>query len=373
MGKSIKVSIITVVYNAADTIEQTIKSVIRQKTENVEYILLDGMSTDGTYEIIRKYKDDVDIIVHEKDNGLYDALNKGIMLASGEIIGIIHGDDYYADGTISKVVAYYDTQDADILYGNALWFDKSGEDSLYACYNIEELWYRMAVPHPAVFVRKEAYLKHGLFDVRYAIAADYELMLRMYSEKARFVHVDEVLAYFRKGGLSAKRQEECIEEAKSISLRYIGRCGEPDKWLHKIEETYAIRKFEQLSEREEGLLIQGIERFMGNKGGNLTIFGIGKWGKRCFQVLESSNIEVDSFVDNNPARWGERYHGILIKSPDTLVDYCGSVLIATSKYEDEIKRQLEGMSKKISILSLSDWAREVLDCLQYIKWEPETI
>lgn len=373
MRKNIKVSIITVVYNAADTIEQTIKSVIRQKTDSVEYILIDGMSTDGTYEIIQKYTDDVDIIIHEKDDGLYDALNKGIMLASGEIIGIIHGDDYYADKTISKIVAYYDTQDADILYGNALWFDESGEDSLYACYNIEELWFRMAVPHPAVFVRKKAYLKHGLFDTRYAIAADYDLMLRMYSEKARFVHVDEVLAYFRKGGLSAKRQEECIEEAREISLRYIERCGEPDKWLHKIEETYAIRKFEQLSESEEGLLLQGIERFIDNTDGNLTIFGIGKWGKRCFQILQPSGIKVDSFVDNNPARWGERYHGILIKSPDTLVDYWGSVLIATLKYEDEIKRQLEGLSKKISVFSLSDWAREVLDYLQYMEQEPETI
>lgn len=361
MEGNIKISIITVVYNAVATIEQTIKSVLGQKTENVEYIVIDGMSTDGTYEVIRKYMDDVDIIVHEKDNGLYDALNKGIMLSSGEIIGVIHSDDYYAEGAISKVAAYYSVQDTDILYGNALWFDESGEDSLYACYNLEELWCKMAIPHPAVFVRRTAYLKYGLFDTRYTLAADYDLMLRMYSEKARFTHMDEILAYFRKGGLSFQRREKCVEEARNISLRYIGRCEEKDKWLSKIHEIHGQCKFEQLSEYEEGVLIQSIERLICKKDGNLAIFGIGKWGERCFQILRRSDIRVDFFVDNNSSKWGERYHDILINPPETLLAYHGSVLIATFKYEEEIRQQLDGLSKNIEYLSVSDWVKELMD------------
>lgn len=364
MEKKIEISIITVVYNAVGTIEQTLKSVIGQKTENVEYIVIDGMSTDGTYELIQKYMDDVDIFVREEDDGLYYALNKGIMLASGEIIGIIHSDDYYADGAISKAAACYGAQDADIVYGNALWFDETGETALYSCHDAEELWYRMAVPHPAVFVRKAAYLEHGLFDTRYAIAADYDLMLRMYSENVRFVHLDEVLAYFRKGGLSFQRQEECIEEAREISLRYIRRCGEQDKWMPKIQELYTKRKFEQLSESGEGMLVLGMERLLCEKGGNLAIFGIGEWGERCFRILRESGINVDFFVDNNPSRWGEKHNGILINPPDKLPDYQGNVLIATFQYENEIKRQLEGMGKGISFFSLLDWAKEVVDGLQ---------
>lgn len=361
MEKNVKISIITVVYNAVDTMERTIKSVIGQKTENVEYIVIDGMSTDGTYEIIRKYMDDVDIFVREEDAGLYYALNKGIMLASGDVVGIIHSDDFYADGAIAKVAAYFDAHDADIVYGNALWFDERGQTAPYACHDTEELWYRMAIPHPAVFMRKAVYLEQGMFDTRYAIAADYDLVLRMYSGNVRFAHIDEVLAYFRKGGLSFQRQEECIDEAREISLRYIGRCGERDKWMPKIQELYTKRKFEQLSESDKGMLIQGMERLLCGKGGNLAIFGIGKWGERCFRILKGSGINVDFFVDNNPARWGRRHQGILINPPDKLPDYQGSVLIATFQYADEIKGQLKAMAKDISFFSILDWAEEVVD------------
>ena len=123
--QSVKVSIITVVFNGGNTIEQTINSVRTQNYENIEYIIIDGDSTDNTREIIQRYRNDIDIFISEKDEGLYYAMNKGLILASGEIIGIINSDDLYAEEAVSKIVEYYNKNNPDVIFGDAIWFDHS--------------------------------------------------------------------------------------------------------------------------------------------------------------------------------------------------------------------------------------------------------
>lgn len=352
-----KVSIITVVYNNANTIEQTIKSVLNQTYHNIEYIIIDGASTDGTVEIIRKYLDRIAFFISEKDEGLYYAMNKGIKMASGEIIGLLNSDDVYAENTISLVVDFFESHQVDILYGNALMVDDTSYTSMYDCSNLNELWYRMAIPHPATFVKKDVYIEHGMFATQYKIAADYDLMLRFYSEGAIFGHIEDILTYFRKGGLSSQRELECLEEAQSIALKYIHRCKKRDEYLSKIERYYTNRKFELACKENDELILSGINEMIPQKTDcKIAVFGIGMWGELCFQILSNNRFFIDFFVDNDSQKWEEKFHGIDVKSPDYLFQYEGYVLIATFVFEEAIRTQLMDLDNRLKIISLSEWA-----------------
>lgn len=355
----VKVTIITVVYNGADTIEQTINSVRKQDYGNIEYIIIDGGSTDHTREIVEAYRSDIDIFISETDEGLYDAMNKGIAMASGELIGILNSDDLYTNTTISRVVAYYEATEAEVIYGKALWFDDLGKTSLYVSSNPEELWCRMAIPHPTVFVKKEIYKKYGVFNTKYLIAADYELMLRLYSQGVRFGCVDEILAYFRRGGLSAQRQENVIQESMEISLSYLQKCREKEKWEPKIQEVYIRRRFSQLLESERALVLNCSRQLFGDQAGSnhLVIFGTGSWGKRCIQFLEEAGLRVDFWVDNHSLTWGENLYGRQIKAPEELYGYKNCILIATFQFAEEIKRQIETIDSRLVCLCLLDLAK----------------
>ncbi len=360
--QSVKVSIITVVFNGGNTIEQTINSVRTQNYENIEYIIIDGDSTDNTREIIQRYRNDIDIFISEKDEGLYYAMNKGLILASGEIIGIINSDDLYAEEAVSKIVEYYNKNNPDVIFGDAIWFDHSEKTSLYTCQDIEELWCRMAIPHPTVFIKKEIYKEYGLFNTSYKIAADYDLILRLYSEGIRFGYINETLAYFRRGGMSAQKQDQCIREAMEISLSYIHKCKKKKKWLPKIYEQYIIGKFVQLMEEKSEILLQSLRQilFKTAKENHVVIFGAGIYGERCVEILAETDIEIDFFVDNDSLKWGKDLAGKVIKAPDELYGYKGCILVAALKYEKDIRQQLDGIDTQLKSISLLDWAKNAV-------------
>lgn len=345
------------VYNASKTIEQTILSVLNQTYPNIEYIIIDGDSTDDTVNIIHKYLDKIAIFISEKDDGLYDAMNKGIKLASGEIIGILNSDDTYTKNAVSIIVDNFKDQSKDILYGNAMFVDDTSEIGLYDCSDIEQLWYRMAIPHPATFVRKAVYDKYGLFDTQYPISADYDLMLRLYSEGARFGHIDETLTYFRVGGLSAVKTNIAIKDTRAISLKYIEYCKEKEKYLTAIQETYMRGVFSQFSKQNDKAMITEIKRIMEQSALNkFIIFGTGMWAERYLEILQKSKAQVEFFADNETSKWGSTFHDIVILPPEQLRDYTGHILIGTSKYEQEIYIQLKKMGNNLKIILLSDLA-----------------
>lgn len=357
-----KVSIITVVYNGAETIEETIQSVMHQTYDNIEYILIDGASTDGTCDIIREYQDSIATFISEPDAGLYFAMNKGIQLATGEIIGILNADDLYTPDAIMEVVKCFENSEADIVYGNAQWFDELGKYDLYACENIETLWYQMTIPHPATFVKKKVYRTMGNFDTQYFIAADYDFILRCYSSRVRFAHLDRVVTYFRRGGMSTKRESVCMEEARRISLQYVCQSGEETKYFRMIERDYHFRKFrlfyfERLQEIQDR--VQETLRAYA-KGGNIAIFGIGEWGVRCHQMLQDAGCTVGFFIDNNPLRWGRTVSSIGVKEPNALIGYDGCVFVATYKYEDEIVEQLRTLDSSLTVYTIADLAENVV-------------
>jgi glycosyltransferase involved in cell wall biosynthesis len=213
------VSVITVVFNGEKFLEQTILSVINQTYSNVEYLIIDGVSSDGTLEIIKKYDDRLDYWISEPDKGIYDAMNKGIASANGELIGIINSDDWYENNTIFEVVKMYRINPAaDIIHGLHKLWDESELIGIIG-HTKSFLKYGM-ISHPTCFVKNEIYKKHGLYNTEFRIAADYELMLRYNSMNLTFVFIDKVLANFRNSGLSNRLEKQIIFETVDIKRRY---------------------------------------------------------------------------------------------------------------------------------------------------------
>ena len=206
-----KISIITTAYNSARTVEDTIKSVLGQVGVEVEYIIIDGSSTDGTMEIVNKYRDQITKIVSEKDGGMYDAMNKGIKLATGEVVGILNSDDVYEDNEVlKKVVEEFERTKADCVWGDLEVVDKDDVNKVvrnwksgpYIEGSFQKGWHP---PHPGFFVKKEIYDKYGLFRTDMSTWADYELQLRFLEKhKISSAYISETLVKMRDGGKSSQ-------------------------------------------------------------------------------------------------------------------------------------------------------------------------
>ncbi len=212
------VSIITVVFNGEKYLKQTIQSVINQTYDNVEYIIIDGGSTDRTLDIIKKYEDQIDYWVSEKDKGIYDAMNKGIQTATGEFIAFINADDWYENNAIEYVIkAYNKKQSIDFFYGNLNYIKKSGEMVLWKGNRGTK---GLEVPHPTCFIRT-LLLKKVPFDTSFKIAADADLILRLFNSNIKSFYIDEVIANFRDGGVSSEFWAT-QKENFYILVKYIG-------------------------------------------------------------------------------------------------------------------------------------------------------
>lgn len=202
-------TIITVSYNSESTIERTIKSVLNQSYKNFEYIIVDGGSTDKTNDIIENYKEHFKgnlTHISEPDNGIYDAMNKGIVLAKGEIIGLLNSDDYYFENSLAIVYDAYCTSTKNtIITGELIFKSKAGEQLLKTSekrFRKKMKQYKNGVRHPATFVPKVIYEKVGPFNLNYKIAADAELMFRIFRAKYVFEFINRPLVVMSDGGIS---------------------------------------------------------------------------------------------------------------------------------------------------------------------------
>lgn len=204
-----KISIITITYNSAATVEQTILSVLDQDYKDIEYIIVDGASTDGTMEIVNRYKDRIAKIVSEKDKGLYDALNKGISMATGEVTGILHSDDFYTGhSVISHVMDLFEKENCDGVYADLYYVNRDHTDKIVrkwnsGAYHAGRFINGWMPPHPTFFVKTFCYKKFGAFDLEFRTSADYELMLRFIEKhKIRLAYLPEYIINMRTGGQS---------------------------------------------------------------------------------------------------------------------------------------------------------------------------
>lgn len=194
------VSIITVVLNGEKHLEQTICSVLEQDYKNIEYIIIDGGSTDSTPDIIKRYEDRIDLWQSGRDGGIYFAMNKGIALAKGELIGIINADDFYKPGAIRKVVEADAEHHASVYYGD---MELVQEPLLTMKPDITKMDEMPAIFHPTCFVKRSVYEQAGAFDTQYRISADYDFLLRCIRKGYAFHYVPATLTAFRPGGMSA--------------------------------------------------------------------------------------------------------------------------------------------------------------------------
>ena len=204
----IKVSIITVCYNSQNSIRKTIESVLNQTYKNIEYIIIDGQSTDGTIEIVQEYTDAFEgrmRVVSEPDHGIYDAMNKGIGMATGELIGILNSDDYYEEKAVECMIDSMSGDKYQILYG----FMRSMKGNQEYCIGRSSHLFlkEEMIGHPACFVTKAIYDDFGGFDLQYVSVADYDFMLRMSEIKeVKYRPVDHLITNFAMGGMSASQE-----------------------------------------------------------------------------------------------------------------------------------------------------------------------
>lgn len=208
------VTLITVAYNSEKTIKDTIESILIQSYSNIEYLIIDGLSSDNTVKIAKEYEDRFKkkgykfVITSEKDSGLYDAMNKGIKLANGEIIGILNADDFYISSSIiTKVVKQIIEENADCLYADLLYVDELDINLVTRKWKAGkgEFKFGWNPPHPSTFITKTTYQKYGLYKTEYEISSDYDLLYKIiYKGKSKVTYLPEYIVKMRKGGKSTK-------------------------------------------------------------------------------------------------------------------------------------------------------------------------
>ncbi len=215
-----KISIITSVYNNQETIAEAMDSVLSQTYTDIEYIIIDGGSTDDTVNIIKSYQNRIAVFISEPDKGIYDGLNKGIKLATGDVIGFLHSDDLYENNTvIEKVAKAFMASEIDSVYGDLTYVNKSDPTKVIRYwksgeFTLKKLGRGWMPPHPTFFVKRDIYQQRGQFDTSFKIAADYDLMLRFLGKyKISTDYIPNVLIKMRVGGESNKSLKNVIRKS----------------------------------------------------------------------------------------------------------------------------------------------------------------
>lgn len=247
-----KVSIITVTRNSATTLVDALRSVAEQRHPNVEHIVIDGASTDATDKVVEQHGDRVAKYVSEPDTGIYDAMNKGLSIASGEVIGFLNADDRYSDpGVLERIVAAMSQEGLDIVYGDVAFFRGDDSQSIVRHYRSdrfhpERLAWGWMPAHPAFFMRREIYQRVGSFKTDYRIAGDFEMMVRIFQNTdLRFKYLSEILVMMRSGGIS----NEGWRNTLLLNLEVLRACRENGlntNWI-KILSKYPLKFFEYIN------------------------------------------------------------------------------------------------------------------------------
>lgn len=263
-----KVSIITSCYNREATIRGAIESVLEQDYPYIEYIVVDGASKDNSLAIINEYKNGIDKIISEPDNGMYEGINKGIRAATGDIIGLIHSDDFlFSPHTISEIVQAFKEQQADLVYGNGVFVDYDNINQMirnwvsgrYTKENVKNGWLPL---HPTVYIKKECMDKYGLYDESYKIAADSDLLVRyLYEADLKVYYLNKYIVRMRMGGLSTdsgktkQKWREDLRMYKSHGIKPFSALR--GKILSKIPQFIEAKlPWSEIPEAEEESLIQ---------------------------------------------------------------------------------------------------------------------
>ena len=249
-----KISIITIAFNSEETIEDTIKSVVAQDYKDVEYIIIDGGSTDGTLQIVDKYKDNIAKVISEPDKGIYDAMNKGVRASTGELVGILNSDDFYASNTVLSEIADA-IGDKDAIYADLVYVDRENTEKVVRYWKAgaykEDCFFKgWMPPHPTFFIRKRLYDKYGDYNLKLKSAADYELMLRMlHKHKISVTYLPKVITKMRVGGqsnvtlknrLKANKEDRMAWELNGLEPKFYSLYLKPARKITQFLKTRGI-------------------------------------------------------------------------------------------------------------------------------------
>lgn len=350
-----KISVITVCLNSVKTIERAIRSVQDQLYDDLEYIIIDGGSTDGTVEVIKRYEEFVSYWVSEEDDGLYDAMNKGIAKATGEVIAFLNSDDWYAENALVKVNSYYEKYNPMILTGRVNTLQKGKWKKYTNIWESDKENIRMAMIYqqPATFTRREIFDRLGGFNTSYKIGSDFEWILRVYDSGTEIMCVEDVFTNFSPMGISSTKADQTVREAREIALDALERCEKYDnlqksEWREKINSLYdeqqavadvktSIRN-QRLTDYPK-LKLSMLEYFTEN---SYVVWGTGIIGEDMYCLLMQLGLDVEFFVDRKADSIALTFHGRNVLSPQKLTQR-NKIIVASRDYEDEIANELNVM------------------------------
>lgn len=346
MYKGPKLTIITACYNAEKTIEQTIQSVIKQTYENIEYIIVDGASTDGTMKIVEKYRKHIDKIESKSDKGVYDAFNKGVNISSGQYIYFLNADDYLLHSSVLSEVAKEIEQKEYpvVLYGGVIIQNHA------TGYVYESLGYvslldiskgRM-IPHQAIFTQRDKIIEMGGFDLHYKIAADFLLIAKLYKKyETEFSYFSCLIANYSDDGISSRLSNIPIREQE----------------YNNITQSIFESDFQSSNSlTNEKLYKKWIESIVFHHGGlgqllkeksitSVALFGSGELSNIIAKDFMNNGIEVKAFLDNNAKRQTVTLNEVNVVSPIWLKENCNqieSIIFGfEGNHETEVMNQLK--------------------------------
>ena len=220
-----KISVITICWNAQKTIEATIQSVLGQKYPNLEYIIVDGGSTDGTLQIVERYKHAISKFISEPDKGISDAFNKGIRMATGDVVAILNADDTFMENTLSTVAQWYRQYPQAVVYGDMIYRDPETDQRDVVKPVLAKMPYEMALYHVSVFVPKSIYDRMAAphqtyYDTTYRVAMDYDFFLRCMDQGVQFQYFPVAMGIMNKGGVSYKQWNRALREQARAQLQH---------------------------------------------------------------------------------------------------------------------------------------------------------
>ena len=355
-----KLSVITVSFNAKATIEETINSVLELEWREKEYIVIDGQSDDGTTDIIKKYEEKIDYWCSEKDEGIYDAMNKGIQRATGEWVAFLNcGDTYYKDACnwIGNI-----NSDIDLVYGNNTLTKWNGEIKERKAAPLTSILYHMVSCHQAFFIRRKLFNELGGYDVSYKIAADYAWVLEAYLRGKSFHFEDILIVNYRAGGVSDLEYELLYREYYRICVEKVrnNKSITSNDYSNVLDAKrkqclYFYIKEELEKEKNDNIYNLIITNEKYNKYRNIAIWCMGNYGRRMANYLNICGIKVKYYVDENSKAIGNDFYKI--SSPECMNLFCGLIILTTSneKFQYEIKQFIEKkLNGDISVITLDE-------------------
>lgn len=356
-----KITVITVCLNSADTIEKTIQSVIAQDYHSLEYIVIDGGSTDGTLAILDKYRDYIDIKVSEPDNGIFDAMNKGIGMATGDVIAILNSDDWYEKDALKMVENAFLESGCDCVCCDNYVVRKDGKKVYYNGTDMrtDDLHYRMIYFHSAIFCKRQYFRKSGNFDLTYKMAADYDWFLRVTEQKAKMYLLHRPVFTFSYGGISSVHETECAAEARLAASRHLSE--DKKEYQEKIDNRF----YDILIRNADIKCVYGyLAEILGKHRENI-IWGAGVRGIQCFDWFQKIGIGVCAVIDSNSLRWGERIQGAEISPPGILRNKICNLIITPDSYASDIRNMaLQAGAEEICIFELKKLCRTLAQKLE---------